>query len=388
VVKFGVEVFFESGEFKRFKGKRLALLCNQASVDENFRYSFVRFKEVFGKDFKLIFSPQHGLFSEKQANMIPSADEIEPFTQTPVVSLYGPRLSPEKKHLSEVDVVFVDLQDVGCRVYTYVWTLFLLMRECEKLGKTVVVLDRPNPCGAEVSGPVLKPDYFSFVGMAEIPLQHGLTIGELAKFFVLYEFPNLELEVVKMQNYSPNSTWKDTKRAWVFTSPNIPTWETCLVYPGMVLFEGTNVSEGRGTSLPFFLFGAPYVDWKPLQEPLKRLLKEFPEIYLRPVCFEPVFDKWKQEKCKGFQIHLLSSPKRITIFAIKLLKILASTFEEFEFLPPPYEFEKEKKPIEILIGDQKVLNWIFGKEEFDLEEYVYYNLGNYEEKVKACRLYA
>ena len=159
------------------------------------------YKRLFGKNFKVIFSPQHGLFSEKQANMIGSPDEVEPITQVKVHSLYGPRLEPEKEILDEVDVIFVDLQDVGCRVYTFIWTLYLLMKACEKQGKEVIILDRPNPIGKEVEGPLLEEKFFSFIGLYSLPLRHGLTIGETALLFQKNVFKNLEIKIIKMENY-------------------------------------------------------------------------------------------------------------------------------------------------------------------------------------------
>ncbi|MCX8042137.1 MAG: DUF1343 domain-containing protein [Thermodesulfobacteriaceae bacterium] len=389
MVYYGLEVFIKEELFKKYLGKRIALLCNQASVDAHFKPSFIWFKEIFGSHLKLLFSPQHGLFAEKQANMIGSEDEIEPFTHTPVVSLYGPRLSPEKKHLDEVEIIFVDLQEVGCRVYTYIWTLYLMMESCERWGKKVVILDRPNPIGRIIEGPLLESKYFSLIGMEELPLRYGLTIGELSLLFKKRKFPNLELEVIKMKGYRGGMFFKDTERSWVFSSPNIPFWEVALVYPGQVLLEGTNLSEGRGTTLPFLIFGAPFLQ---IKETFKVLQSLFPPektgCLLRPVVFEPTFSKWKNQRCYGFQIHLINPAQFQPVkFSLILIKFLKETYPEFRFLEPPYEFEKNLKPIEILIGNSAVLNWIEGKEEIDLDFYLYYNLKKYKEEIKEFYLY-
>ncbi|HEM56465.1 MAG TPA: DUF1343 domain-containing protein, partial [Thermodesulfobium narugense] len=272
-VIYGVERFFKEEIFKKYKGKKVALLCNQASVDYRFTPVFILFKEKFKRKFKLIFSPQHGLFSEKQANMVASENEIEPFTQIPVISLYGKRLKPEKEHLDEIEVIFVDLQDIGCRVYTYIWTLYLLMEACEKNEKKLVIFDRPNPIGSQIEGPLLEPEYFSFVGMDILPLRHGLTIGEIANLFKKRKFSNLDLEIIKMKGYKREFLFPQIKRPWIFTSPNIPTWETTLVYPGQVLLEGTNLSEGRGTTNPFLIFGAPYLNLKKLSDRFKKIFQ-------------------------------------------------------------------------------------------------------------------
>ncbi len=387
---YGLEIFIKERLFKKYLGKRIALLCNQASVDFNFKPSFLWFKEFFGSKFRLIFSPQHGLFAEKQANMVNSNDEVEPFTNTPVISLYGPRFSPEKEHLDEVDIVFVDLQDVGCRVYTYVWTLYLTMEKCEKFGKKLIVLDRPNPIGRTIEGPLLESKFFSFVGMEELPLRHGLTIGELALLFKKRRFPNLEIEVVKMEGYKGNMFFKDTKRTWVFPSPNIPFWEITVVYPGQVLLEGTNLSEGRGTTLPFLIFGAPFIK---IKESFKILNSLFPfqttGIILRPVIFEPTFNKWEKIRCYGFQIHLVEPVKFQPVkFSLTLIKFLKDTYQEFQFIEPPYEFEKRLKPIEILLGNSAVLKWLKGESEIDLDFYLYYNLKEYKEEIKDIYMYA
>jgi len=391
-VLFGIDVLLKD-EFKKYLGKSIGLLCNQASVDDKLVPTYIRFKEVFGESFKVIFSPQHGLFSEKQANMIGSEDEVEPFTKVKVISLYGPRLFPEESLLSELEVVFVDIQDTGCRVYTYAWTLFLLMKACVKTRTKVVILDRPNPAGGNiVEGPLLEKEYFSFVGMAEVPLRHGLTLGELGVLFKNFYIPKVDLEVVKLKGYKREFLWKDLERHWVFPSPNIPTWETSLIYSGTVLLEGTNLSEGRGTALPFFLIGAPYLgknfkNYEKLLNSLEKLKLNRFGLYLRPVCFEPVFDKWKGKRCYGFQVHLLNHKVKVVEPILHFLKLVKDLFEEFEFLPPPYEFEREKLPIEILIGNKKVVSWLKGEEKFDLREYVYYNLKEFAEKAKSCYLY-
>jgi len=388
-VLYGVERFFKEEIFKRYQKKRAALLCNQASVDYKFTPVFILFKKYLKKYFKFIFSPQHGLFSEKQANMIGSEDEIEPFTQTPVVSLYGPRLKPEDEHLDEIDIVFVDLQEVGCRVYTYIWSLYLLMEACQKKEKKLIVLDRPNPIGSQIEGPLLEPSYRSFVGMDILPMRHGLTIGELAILFKNRNFPHLDLEIVKMKGYKRRLLYPEIGRSWIFPSPNIPTWDTALVYPGQVLLEGTNLSEGRGTTSPFLIFGAPYLKLGKLTSLFQNIFKpERDGFILRPVAFEPVFDKWKEKRCYGFQIHVFDyhkfKPVKTTLL---ILKVIKENYEEFEFIEGPYEFEVRKKPIEILIGNSQILKWLEGDKEIDLDFYLYYNLKNYLEEIESCKLY-
>lgn len=389
-LRLGLERFFEEGIYHDYKRARIALLTHQAALDENLRLSFELFYHYFGERLSLLFSPQHGLFSEKQANMIPSFDEREPLFGLKVKSLYGPRLSPDLEDLQEIDALFVDLVDVGCRVYTYIWTLYLLMETCEKLDKEVVILDRPNPLGNYLEGPVLESSYFSFVGLTSLPMRHGLTLGEIALLFKKRHFPRLNLRIIPLKNYSPKELYPYFQRPWILPSPNLPTFECALVYPGMVLLEGTNLSEGRGTTLPFLIFGAPFLRLKPLKELFEEAFpaKEW-GLKLRPLAFEPTFDKWKGKRCFGFQIHILDpkcfNPVR---FALKLLKIIKDTHEEFDFLPPPYEFEREKKPIEILLGNRALLAWLLKDQDIVLEEELNKNLELFKEENKSIRLYS
>lgn len=386
---FGIDRLFEENLYRKFAGYKIGLLCNQASTDRKFVPSFLNFKRYFKDDFKLIFSPQHGLYSEKQANMIGSEDEVEVLTKVPVVSLYGPRLEPDEKVLEEIDILFVDLQEVGCRVYTYIWTLFLVLRRCEEKNKKVVILDRPNPIGGWIEGPILEKEFFSFVGLDTLPMRHGLTIGELAYLFKKRHFKNLDLEVIPLKFYRKSLLWWNLDREWILPSPNVPCWRIALVYPGQVLLEGTNLSEGRGTTLPFLVFGAPYINiekfitlWEKLDFPEKKYL------YLRPFVFEPTFDKWKQKRCFGFQIHVLDyikyRPVKTTLFILKLVR---ENYKEFKFISGPYEFEKRLRPIDILVGNSSVLRWLEGKEEIDLDFWLYYILESYVEEIKEITLY-
>lgn len=388
-ILFGIDRFFKEGLYKRFLGYNIGLLCNQGSTDLDFIPSFLSFKRCFKKHLKLLFSPQHGLYSEKQANMISSEDELEPLTKVPVISLYGPRLEPEDSHLKEIDILFVDLQEIGCRVYTYIWTLFLVLKKCEKLNKKVVILDRPNPIGGLIEGPMLDKEYFSFVGLDVLPLRHGLTIGELGLLFKKRHFKNLDLEVIPVKFYRKNFFWRELDRQWILPSPNVPFWEVALVYPGQVLLEGTNLSEGRGTTLPFLVFGAPYLNiekfinlWEKISFPEKKYFR------LRPFVFEPTFNKWKQTRCYGFQIHILNYKRyRAVKTSLLILKMIKENFKEFEFISGPYEFEEKLRPIDILIGNLHIIRWLEDNHQIDLDFWLYYILENYINEVKEISLY-
>ncbi|MFN3406144.1 MAG: exo-beta-N-acetylmuramidase NamZ domain-containing protein [Caldimicrobium sp.] len=389
-LKLGVEVFFEKECYsKKFKKAKIALLTHQAAVDKNLVLTYELFYKEFGDRLLYLFSPQHGLFSEKQANMDFSSDEIEPLFGLEVKSLYGERLAPERHDLEKVDVIFVDLVDVGCRVYTYIWTLFLTMKSCDEFRKEIVVCDRLNPLGRTLEGPILEKEFYSFVGLDSLPMRHGLTIGEVAKLFQKRHFPNLSLEVIPMENYNPYAMFPAFGSFWVPPSPNLPTFSTALVYPGMVLFEGTNLSEGRGTTLPFLTFGAPYLNFKKMAEFLK---EHFPEeawgIKFKPTAFIPTFDKWKGEKCLGFQIFITNPIlfKPVT-FALKLMKFLYEECPSFEFLKIPYEFERVKRPIDILLGRKKILHWLEEGEEEDIDGLLSEGLEEFRREIEAIIIY-
>jgi uncharacterized protein YbbC (DUF1343 family) len=388
-LKLGVETFLDEGYYKRYLNQFLALLTNQSACLKNLTPSYFALSEALGERLKFLFSPQHGFFAEKQANMVASNDEVEPFFGLRVVSLYGPRLKPEPKHLQGIDVVLVDLPDVGCRVYTYIWTMFLLMSACENLGVKVLVFDRPNPIGSQVEGPLLEKEYYSFVGLDSLPLRHGRTIGEIALLFKKRHFPRLELEVVPCRNYKKSQLWLDLPLPWINPSPNLPDFYSALCYPGLVLLEGTNLSEGRGTTKPFTTFGAPYLKIEKLYPKLKEL---FPEkdwgVVFRPLAFEPTFDKWKGKRCYGFEIHVTKPLKfRPVEFGLKLLKLIKMEYSEFEFLPPPYEFEMEKKPIEILVGSKEVLEWLMEKDSLEFDLNLSYTLKRYQLEISNLSLY-
>lgn len=388
-LKLGVEAFFEDNYIQKYKKAKIALLTHQAAITKDFTLSYELFYEAFRENLLYLFSPQHGLFSEKQANMQLSPDEHEPFFGIEVKSLYGERLAPDLEDLKKIDVIFVDLVDVGCRVYTYIWTLFLLMKTCEPLKKEVVILDRPNPLGRRIEGPLLEREFFSFVGYDTLPQRHGLTLGELAKLFKKRHFPELPLEIIPMKNYKPSKIFSAFKRPWVPPSPNLPTFECALIYPGMVYLEGTNLSEGRGTTLPFLTFGAPYLNLKLLKDFLKENFQEnLWGFKFKPIAFEPTFDKWKGKRCFGFQIFitnpLLFKPAE---FALKLLKFIKEEHPEFEFLNITYEFEDKKKPIEILIGNKGILDWLVKGEFPLLSEYLNKGLEVYQREIKEVLLY-
>ena len=351
-VRIGLEALAERPASSRAWGS-CAVLVNQASLDSSFRPSQIVLRNVLRKRLKVLFSPQHGLFADKQDNMIESGHGTDLLTGLPVYSLYSEVREPTDKMLEGVDTVLIDIQDVGTRVYTFVYTMAGIMRRCAALGKRVVVLDRPNPIGGQrVEGNVLEDDSRSFVGEYPLPMRHGMTIGELARWMKAIDRMDVELEVIRMRGWKRSMHWKDTGRTWIMTSPNIPTAETAEFYPGMVLLEGTNMSEGRGTTLPFLIIGAPYL--KNVQAFLETLQKvsDLGGAAVRPLVFEPTFQKWERQSCWGIQ-WIPTRPDRIQSYQLGLGTLVAAMHvapEAFSFNDPPYEYETVRPPIQLLLG--------------------------------------
>jgi len=328
---------------------------NQASVDAQLRYACDLLAARFPGQLKALFSPQHGLWGEEQANMIASPHGHYPPLDLPVWSLYGETRDPSPAMLQDLDLLLIDLQDIGTRVYTFAWTLRRCLIACSRLGLPVVVLDRPNPLGGLVAeGPLLEARYESFVGEATIPLRHGLTLGELALLINCEQAIGADLSVVPMAGWRRGMDWSATGRTWVPPSPNMPRPTTACLYPGMVLLEGTNLSEGRGTTMPFELCGAPYIDPWRLSEALAEV--PHPGLVLRPVRFVPTFDKWAGQRCGGLALHAVAPAEvRSVTLVLHLLAAVTHRFgEALAWLPPPYEYEYEKPPIDILFGSSKL----------------------------------
>ena len=363
------------------EGRRLGLLCHQASILPRYLPAPLVLKERYPRNLRLLFAPQHGLFGEKQANMISSADFIERRTGLPVVSLYGPRLAPRPEHLAEIDVLLVDLQDVGCRVYTYIWTLLLCMEACAQNGVEVVVLDRPNPLGRKVEGPLLDESLRSFVGLEPLPMRHGLTIGELALYFKKVRRLDLPLRIIPLRGWK-GEFFPETGLPWIPPSPNMPLFETALVYPGQVLLEGTNLSEGRGTTRPFEVCGAPWLD----PQKVLKALPSLPGVIFQEVAFEPWFDKWAGRVCHGLRICVVERKQyQPVLTSLALLHTVVKTHEAFVFRYPPYEYEWHEWPFDIIVGKKGIRENL---ERLDvIEKLLQEGLKEFQETVEAFKLY-
>jgi uncharacterized protein YbbC (DUF1343 family) len=338
-------------ERRLLAGRRVGVVCNPASVDGLFRHTADRL--VGDPDVKVtaLFGPQHGFRSDLQDNMIETPHAQDARRHVPVYSLYSDTREPMADMLRDLDVLVVDLQDVGTRVYTYVYTMANCMRAAARHGVHVVVCDRPNPVGGdEIEGSRLDPAFASFVGQFPIPLRHGMTIGELARLFNDEFDIHCSLDVVPLAGWRRSMYYDETGVPWVMPSPNIPTLDSAIVYPGAVLFEGTKLSEGRGTTRPFELIGAPWIDGERLADAMNA--RTLPGVHFRPVFFEPTFQKHAKQTCGGCQVHVLDRQRfRPVRTAVELIaEFRRQAPDRFAWREPPYEYEHEKQPIDILFG--------------------------------------
>ena len=344
----GSERLIESG---LLAGRRVGIVCNPASIDGEFRHVADRLAADGNVRLGAIFGPQHGFRSDVQENMIETGHGRDDIRRVPVYSLYSETREPTAEMLRDLDVLVIDLQDVGTRIYTYIYTMANCLRAARRHGVNVIVCDRPNPIGGiGTEGPMLDRGFESFVGLYPIPMRHGMTIGELARLFNEHFGIGANVDVVPMQGWNRGMYADETGLPWVLPSPNIPTVDSAVVYPGTVLFEGTNVSEGRGTTRPFELVGAPWVVAEPFADAMNRL--ESPGVHFRPALFEPTFHKHAKTSCGGCQIHVLDRGafKPVETGVALLGAFRASDANRFQWRDPPYEYEHEKPPIDILAG--------------------------------------
>lgn len=350
------------------KNKKLGLLCNPASLDNNFNHTAQIIGQNFPGQLKALFSPQHGFYAQKQDNMIESKHEKQSKLKIPIYSLYNKKRIPTKKMFSLIDVLLIDIQDVGTRVYTFIYTISFCLEVAAKLNKKVVILDRPNPIGGtQIEGNILSKKFKSFVGRFPIPMRHGMTIGEISQFFNKEFNLGCSLTIIPMTGWKRKMYWNDTKLSWISPSPNLPTYESCLVYPGQVIFEGTNISEGRGTCLPFEQFGAPFLDTKKIKDNTQEKIKG---AVLRTVRFEPVSGKYAKTMCKGFQIHVTSKKKYKPYFSslVLLQAIIKYHKKNFKFKQPPYEYEFTKMPIDLILGSKALRKEITNLNDINILE--------------------
>lgn len=353
-IKLGIEkVLAEQKSI--LKGLRIGLICNQASVDHGFKHAADLFFEHSDVDLVALFGPQHGIRGDVQDNMIETAHSVDSLTGLPIYSLYSETREPTLEMLSGLDALVFDLQDVGCRVYTFIYTMANAMKSCARFGKKMFVLDRPNPIGGlAVEGNLLERGHESFVGMYPIPMRHGLTVGELAKFFNREFEISCELEVVTMENWARGDYFDETDAPWAMPSPNMPTVDTTVVFPATVLFEGTQVSEGRGTTRPFEIVGAPYILSNELAEALNSL--ELSGVTFRAVEFLPTFQKHAQTLCGGVFVHVTDRESfEPVITGVAMVKTIFDLYpDDFKWKNPPYEYVFDRNPFDVIAGTTKL----------------------------------
>lgn len=353
-MKPGVEVLFESRK-SLIRGSRVGLIVHPASVDHHMRHTVDLFANDSDSELAALFGPQHGIRGETQDNMIEWNGYRDPRLDVPVYSLYGETRSPTEEMLANVDTLVFDLQDVGTRVYTFIWTMVLAMRAAKAFGKRFIVLDRPNPIGGmKIEGNVNSMEFASFVGLLPIPMRHGITAGELARYFNEVHSIGCDLEVVEMEGWDRSQWFDETELPWVLPSPNMPALETAAVYPGMVLFEGTSISEGRGTTRPFEIVGAPHIDSLDLAALLNAL--KLPGVFFRPLSFQPTFHKHAGQVCGGVQLHLTDRERfEPCVVAYSILLAIAGRYaDSFKWKEPPYEYVFDRLPFDVICGTDRV----------------------------------
>ena len=369
-MKLGIEVLLgNKGRLSKLSGRRIGAVCLPASVDRGLKHTIDHLSEHSQIDLTCAFGPQHGMKGEKQYNMEETLDETDPRLGIPVFSLYSKVRRPTPEMMDHFDVLLFDLQDVGCRIYTYLATMIYLIEDCAKNNKALWVLDRPNPIGRPVEGLILEEEWKSFVGSCEIPMRHGMTLGELAQWYIARNNISLEFEMVPMEGYSmesePGWGWPLHELSWVNPSPNIATLSASRIYPGSVMLEGTHLSEGRGTTRPLELLGHPDLDFEKI---FKRAIKDRPNWFegcsVRECYFQPTFYKHENALCKGLQVHVdhhryrhdQFKPYRVFSALLKALKVEYPDFELWRDFP--YEYEFERLPIHLIHGTEFFKNWV------------------------------
>jgi uncharacterized protein YbbC (DUF1343 family) len=353
-IKLGLERLLEE-ELELLKGARVGLVCNQASVDHNLHHAADLLSEHAAVDLRALFGPQHGIRGDVQDNMIETEHSIDKKTGLPIHSLYSETREPTEAMLADIDVIVFDMQDVGCRIYTFAYTMANCMSAARKFGKKVIVCDRPNPInGKQVEGNVLEPEQASFVGLFPIPTRHGMTLGELAQLFNNEFGIGCELEVVKMSGWKRSHWLDDTDAPWVLPSPNMPTVDSATVFPGAVHFEGTQISEGRGTTRPFELIGAPYIDPDQYADTLNGL--NLAGVFFRSCIFRPTFQKHGGVSCGGVQVHVRNRDEfQSVITGIAMVKVAHDLYRaDFRWKEPPYEYVYDRNPFDVIAGTSSI----------------------------------
>lgn len=369
-MKFGIDRLLDSPDLRKpLRGRRVALLAHPASVTADLVHSLDALAALDGIKLAAAFGPQHGLRGDKQDNMVESPDYTDPAHGIPVFSLYGEVRRPTDAMMDSFDVLLVDLQDLGCRIYTFITTLRYVLEEAAKKGKTVWVLDRPNPAGRPIEGLRLRAGWESFVGAGALPMRHGLTLGELGRWFVESLSLDVDYHVVTMEGWDPANApgygWPLGERTWINPSPNAPNLWMARCYAGTVMLEGTTLSEGRGTTRPLELFGAPNLDANRIVAEMRALAPDWLQGCRLRVCwFEPTFHKHAGKLCEGVQIHVEDGaydhqrfrPWRLQALAFKAIRNLWPDYDLWRDFP--YEYEYDRLAIDLINGSELLRQWV------------------------------
>ncbi|WP_220272276.1 exo-beta-N-acetylmuramidase NamZ domain-containing protein [Sphingorhabdus pulchriflava] len=371
-MKFGIDRLLSEPELRReLVGKRVALVAHPASVTAGLQHSLDALIAMGDLNISAAFGPQHGLKGDKQDNMVESADFTDPVYNIPVFSLYGEVRRPSGQMMSTFDVVLVDLQDLGCRIYTFITTLLYILEEAAKHKKAVWVLDRPNPAGRPIEGLMLQSGWESFVGAGPIPMRHGLTLGELGRWFIDHFKLDVDYRVVEMQGYRPDEGpgfgWPSEDRVWINPSPNAANLNMARAYAGTVMLEGATLSEGRGTTRPLELFGAPDIDARLVMAEMERLAPKWLRgCKMREIWFEPTFHKHVGKMCHGVHIHAEGNfynhedfqPWRLQALAFKAIRRLYPDYQLWRGTDFKYEYTNDVLAIDVINGGPMLREWV------------------------------
>lgn len=370
-VKNGLDLFIalhESQIHSLIQGD-VGLLCHSASLTYDLQFAPEILKQKLGARLKCLFSPQHGMVSDVQDNMVETEHSLHPYFKLPIYSLYSETRKPTAKMLEGLGTIIIDLQDIGSRVYTYISTVHYMLEACAQANIKVLILDRPNPIGGEVvEGNRLKQEFSSFVGIGPLPMRHGLTMGEFALWTKKHSKIDVELEVLKMEGWKREMSWPETGLRWINPSPNLSTWESALCFPGTVLFEGTNISEGRGSTRALEQIGHPEINPYELREDLRAksletLLKDFK---LREVYFLPTFQKHHGKQCGGHFLHPLSLKAQSWRLGQALLFLYRKKLaDKFQWKMDGYEYEYDHPAIDYINGDATLREMIDSTNSLD-----------------------
>jgi uncharacterized protein YbbC (DUF1343 family) len=392
-VQTGLDILLKDKELMgKYKGN-VGLLCHNASIDSNYTHAAFKFKEIFGSRFIKLFGPQHGFSTDVQDNMIETDHFIHSYFNIPVFSLYSETRIPTDEMLAGIDHLFIDLQDVGCRMYTYIYTLTYILEKCADKDIQIIILDRPNPLnGVDLEGNILDMEFESFIGRHPIPVRHAMTIGEVALMHqAFWVKKKVKLEVIKMQYWKREMFFEDTKLPWLLPSPNLGRSESAFTFPATVLFEGTLLSEGRGTTQSLEIVGHPKIEpYSFYKTHLSNSVKEskLKGFALRPITFLPTFQKQENIVCGGFQIHITDKktfqPWRVGQLLMRELYHYLG--DDFEWKKPPYEYNYTHQPIDIINGSNKVRHWLEANYEIEGLDSLE-NLKNYQLQLNEIKIY-